>query len=83
MPERRALETYGGLCRFLSAYPDVSVNAEVKRLEITELEKYLESGKKATVEGEYRIVEETEEKDDEGRKTGACAGVGEDAADGG
>jgi len=35
----------------------------VKRLEITALEKYMETGKKeeGTVEGEYRILENEEE----------------------
>ena len=54
-------------------------------MEITALEKYLETGKKeeAAVEGEYKIVEEEEETDDEGREESAGAGVEENTADAG
>lgn len=55
------MRTYDRLCRFLSSYPDVSVNEHVKRVEITALERYMETGKKELPGGEKEEAEEDKE----------------------
>ena len=57
MPERRAPETYGGLCRFLSSCPDVTLSEEFKKKDMETFERYIGG------------VEQTEGKNDEAEKT--------------
>jgi len=52
------MRTYDRLCRFLSSYPDVTCDESIKRIEITALDKYMETGIRP--DRQYKVNIETE-----------------------
>ena len=52
------MRTYDRLYRFLSSYPDVTCDENIKRIEITALDKYMETGIRP--DRQYKVNIETE-----------------------
>ena len=52
------MRTYDRLYRFLSSYPDVTCDENIKRIEITALDKYMETGIRP--DRQYKVNIDTE-----------------------